>query len=97
MTTKQQRTAYNLTKIAQHLDCTDPRTGIYEIAKDNGIAMIELKQFDLDGGYVFVPEKEWDAAYQEKVRREKVGCLDPEYTMARLARKYRDDAMRHSF
>lgn len=97
MTDKQQRTAYNLTKMAKLVDPLDTSNGLYEIAKDNKLAMIELKQFDLDGGWVFVPSDEWDGAYAEKQRRERLGFDDPSWPMARLARRYRDAAEVHQY
>ncbi len=96
-TNKQQRTAYNLTKLARTVDPTDMGCALYEIAKDAGLAMVELKQYDLDGTWVFVPEAEWHEAAEEARRRERAGCLDPEWPQARLARRWRDRAMAHEF
>ncbi len=101
MSNKQQRTAWNLTKTANALGIervTDHGfTPLYEIARDNKIACIELKTFDLDGGIVFVPGKEWKEAYEDRKLREGAGFFDPEWPQVRLARKYRDDAMKHQF
>ncbi|MBQ9041442.1 MAG: hypothetical protein IJ111_01340 [Eggerthellaceae bacterium] len=103
MSNKKQRMAWNLTKLADLAGIT--RSGenyetfiaLYEIAHDNGLACIELSRFDLDGGLVFVPDNEWRQAWEEKKSREKLGFLDPEWPQVHLARKYRNDAMKHEF
>ncbi|MBR1445486.1 MAG: hypothetical protein IJ586_08580 [Alloprevotella sp.] len=97
MTTKQQRTAYNLTKLVQHVNPEDHGCALYEIAEDAGLAMVHLGTFDLDGTFVFVPQKEWDKAIEECRRRERVGSIDPEFPHAILAKRWRDAAMAHEF
>ncbi len=70
-TSKKKRTAFNCTKLAAMIDPADTRNGLYEIAKDNGLAMIDGERYGV-GQYVFIPMDEWlrkrgecerDAAY----------------------------------
>ena len=44
-TNKTQRIAINLTKLADSVDALDFSTGLYSIAKDSNIAMIESDNF----------------------------------------------------
>lgn len=72
MTTKQQRTAYNLTKLAEAYDFESAFDSTFlalqEIAKDADIATIDGTQYGIDH-FVFVPQKEWDKV-REKVERD---------------------------
>lgn len=88
-TNKTQRIAINLTKLADSVDALDFSTGLYSIAKDSNIAMIESDNFGLiDFGIVFVPQNEWHEAYEAYVRQEKYGCALPEARMQCLIRRY---------
>lgn len=81
MTTKQQRTAYNLTKLAEAHDfesAFDPTfLALQEIAKDAGIATIDGKQYGIDH-FVFIPQKDWDKACERVEIRKHIGLEDAE-------------------
>lgn len=70
-TNKQERTAYNLTILAESVE---PVTycGLYAIAEDNKLACIDGKDFGLTQ-YVFVPAEEWQEAAERDRSCEKVG------------------------
>lgn len=63
MSTKIERTAWNLTKMAafgvKHEGVHFDITPLYEIAKDLKIAMIDGRQYGIDQ-YVFIPQDVWN-------------------------------------
>ena len=67
MSTKQQRTAWNLTKLCHELDIrnlTEPMsTAIYELAKDAKCVCVQPKHVNANiPTYVIIPESTWNAA-----------------------------------
>lgn len=101
MTTKQQRTAYNLTKLAEAQEIrkgTEPMfTALYEIAKDAGIAAIDGTNFGIDH-FVFVPQKEWDAAVEAmKTAKEFDFIDDPMMFTRNKATHWNSMAKMHEF
>ena len=67
MSNKQQRTAWNLTKLCHELDIrrfTEPMsTTIYELAKDAKCVCVEPAKVKADAStYVIIPENTWNAA-----------------------------------
>ena len=61
-TNKQNRLAYNFTKMAAYINDIEWNYEFQEAAKDAGLAMIaysEIKE-DAEQRYIFVPQKEWD-------------------------------------
>lgn len=64
---KAQRTAWNLTKLAGVMDPMDTDNGLYELGHDANMAMIDVwhlgvSEEDVPQQFVFVPKKEWDKA-----------------------------------
>ena len=94
-TSKKKRAAYNCTKLAAMLDPTDTRNGLYELAKDNGLAMIDGKRFGV-GQYVFIPKDEWLRKHGECKRDEKYGIPSHERLSAFVAYWHRN-SMNHRF
>lgn len=61
-TNKQNRLAYNFTKMARYIENVKWNKEFQEAAKDAGLAMIAYGHIcdDAEQEYVFVPQKEWN-------------------------------------
>lgn len=82
MSTKTDRTAWNLTKMAGYLDPMRLENGLYELGKDANMAMIDVRSLDVSEAdipqrYVFVPQKTWDRTkvYERLPREEYLEAL----------------------
>lgn len=100
MSTKVERMAWNMTKLAAEVDPMDlEHLYVFEIGKDAGLALIDTEHIgcELSQKWVFVPQKEWDKAVEWCEHGKRLGVSDPKRRLRSVAEHWLKMSKLHQF